>query len=313
MARYSIKTFGFRGSWGQIQRIEEGFRRIDCHVAADGEEFDFIYSNELLQGRDAVQCKAATGKPLIRHVQDLPAYEGTAVAKGSDELRTHREAVLSSADVLTTNTLFVVEQFKRFWDNDRAIVVGQPVQFDPDLEDFRMRQRRNVAVIVGRLADPLKNTDLALRALSLMKKPPNLAMVWVGKTKRKPRSWFRRFRIEHHIEIPAADLAHLVKTSRMLLAPSLFEGLGLPPIEALAVGTPAIVSDIPVKREVFAGTPMRFHKPDDPADLAAAITALLADAESGWQLVDAFAPKVPDYTVEGVATKIVAAYETLKR
>jgi hypothetical protein len=59
--------------------------------------------------------------------------------------------------------------------------------------------------------------------------------------------------------------------------------------------------------------PMRFHKPDDPADLADAIEALLADAESGWKLVDAFAPKVADYTVEGVACKIVAAYETLKR
>ena len=164
-------------------------------------------------------------------------------------MRTHRDAVLSGADILTTNTRFVVEQFKRFWDYDRAIVVGQPVQFDPDLDGFRTRQRRNVAVIVGRLADPLKNTDLALRALSLMKKPPDLAMVWVGKAKHRPRSWFRRFRIEHHIEIPAVDLGHLVKTSRMLLAPSLFEGLGLPPIEALAVGTPAIVSDIPVKRE----------------------------------------------------------------
>jgi glycosyltransferase involved in cell wall biosynthesis len=313
LARYSIKTFGFRGSWGQIQRIEEGFRRIGCHVAADGEDFDFIYGNELLQSRDAVQCKATTGKPLIRHVQDLPAYEGTAVAKSIDELRTHRDVVLSSADVLTTNTHFVVEQIKRFWGYDRTIVVGQPVQFDPDLGDFRTRQRRNIAVIVGRLADPLKNTDLALRALSSMKKPPDLAMVWVGKAKHKPRSWFRRFRIEHHVEIPATDLGHLVKTSRMLLAPSLFEGLGLPPIEALAVGTPAIVSDIPVKRDVFAGTPMRFHKPDDAVDLAQAIEALQAEPEQGWNLVDAFAPKVADYTIEGVAGKIVAAYESLKR
>jgi glycosyltransferase involved in cell wall biosynthesis len=313
MPRYSIKTFGFRGTWGQIQRIEEGFRRIGCHVAGDGEDFDFIYSNELLQGCDALLCKAQTGKPLIRHIQDLPAQEGTPGEKSVAELRTHREAVLCSADILTTNTDFVVEQFKRYWDYDRAVVVGQPVQFDPDLNGFRTRRRRNVAVIVGRLADPLKNTDLALRALALLKKPPDLAMVWVGKAKHKPRSWFRRFHIEHHIEIPAPDLARLVKEARMLLAPSLFEGLGLPPIEALAVGTPAIVSDIPVKREIFAGTPMRFHDPHDPADLAKAIQSYLDDEERGWQLVDAFAPKVANYTVEGVATKIVAAYESLKR
>ncbi|HLI21091.1 MAG TPA: glycosyltransferase, partial [Stellaceae bacterium] len=305
--------FGFRGTWGQIQRIEEGFRRLGHRIAAEGEDFDFIYSNELLQGRDAYACKKASGKPLIRHIQDLPAQEGTPGEKTATELRIHREAVLETADVLTTNTHFVVEQFKRYWDYDRAVVVGQPVQFDPDLKDFRERPRRDLAVIVGRLADPLKNTDLAVRALSLLKKPPNLAMVWVGKAKHKPRSWFRRFCIEHHIEIPASDLAKLVKEARMLLAPSLFEGLGLPPIEALAVGTPAIVSDIPVKREIFAGTPMRFHDPHDPADLAAAIEQLLDDAERGWRLVDAFAPKVANYTVEGVAGKIVAAYESLRR
>lgn len=313
MARYSIKTFGFRGTWGQIQRIEEGFRRIGHHVAGDGEDFDFIYSNELLQGRDAHNCKKQTGKPLLRHIQDLPALEGTSSEKSAEELRAHRGAVLETADVITTNTHFVVAQFKRYWDYDGAVVVGQPVQFDPDLEGFRTRSRCNRAVIVGRLADPLKNTDLALRALSLLKKPPDLAMVWVGKAKHKPRSWFRRFRIEHHVEIPAPALATLVKESRLLLAPSLFEGLGLPPIEALAVGTPAIVSDIPVKREIFAGTPMRFHDPHDPADLAAAIQSYLDDEELGWKLVEAFAPKVPNYTVEGVARKIVAAYEALKR
>jgi len=313
MSRYSIKTFGFRGTWGQIQRIEEGFRRLGHHVADESEDFDFIYSNELLQGRDAYACKKQTGKPLIRHIQDLPAQEGTRGEKSVDELRIHRAAVLETADVITTNTHFVVEQFKRYWNYDGAIVVGQPVQFDPDLAGFRTRPRRNIAVIVGRLADPLKNTDLALRALSLLKKPPDLAMVWVGKAKHKPRSWFRRFRIEHYVEIPAPALAKLVKEARMLLAPSLFEGLGLPPIEALAVGTPAIVSDIPVKREVFADTPMRFHDPHDPADLARAIQSYLDDEELGWRLVEAFAPKVANYTVEGVAAKIVAAYETLKR
>lgn len=313
MSSYAIKTFGFRGTWGQIQRIEEGFRRLGHRVAGEGEDFDFIYSNELLQGRDAYACKKATGKPLIRHIQDLPAQEGTPGEKTAGELRMHRQAVLETADVITTNTRFVVEQFKRYWDYAGAVVVGQPVQFDPDLDGFRDRPRRHRAVIVGRLADPLKNTDLALRALSLVKKPPDLAMVWVGKAKHKPRSWFRRFGIEHHIEIPSPALAKLVKESRMLLAPSLFEGLGLPPIEALAVGTPAIVSDVPVKREVFAATPMRFHDPRDPADLAEAIQSLLDDPERGWRLVDAFAPQVANYTVEGVAGKIVAAYEMLKR
>src|ERR1700759_2716289 len=91
MPSYSVKTFGFRGTWGQIQRIEEGFRRIGCHVASEGEDFDFIYSNELLQDRGAIECKKATGKPLVRHIQDLPAQENTPGQKSVDELRAYRQ------------------------------------------------------------------------------------------------------------------------------------------------------------------------------------------------------------------------------
>jgi glycosyltransferase involved in cell wall biosynthesis len=304
----TVKTFGFRGLWGQIGRIEEGFRRIGCKVAAESEEFDFIYSNELLQDRGAIECKEQSGKPLIRHIQDLPAYENTPQAKTAAELQTYREITLAHADRVTTNTRFVAQQLERYWNHPGAIIAGQPLQFDPDLDGFRSRKRRNLAVVVGRLDDPLKNTDVALRALSLLRSPPDLAMVWVGKARRKPRSFFRRFRIEHHREIPASALAELVKHARMVLSPSLFEGLGLPPIEALAAGTPAIVSDIPVKREVFAGVPMLFHDPHDPRDLARAIQFLLDNEDLGWNMIEAFAPRADFYRPESVAAKILDAY-----
>jgi glycosyltransferase involved in cell wall biosynthesis len=307
----TVKTFGFRGLWGQIARIEEGFLRIGCNVAKPGEDFDFIYSNELLQERGAIDCKAQSGKPLIRHIQDLPAYEGTAQEKSAKELQVYRDVTLVSADRLTTNTRFVVKQFERYWGYHGAVVVGQPLQYEPDLAGFRNRPRRNLAVIIGRLDDPLKNANLALRALSLLRSPPDLAMVWVGKAKKKPRSFFRRFRIEHHREIPASALASLVKDARMVLAPSLFEGLGLPPIEALSVGTPVIVSDIPVKREVFAEMPVLYHDPNDPKDLARAIQFLLDNEEFGWKMVDAFTPRIDLYRPETVAAKIRDTYRGL--
>jgi glycosyltransferase involved in cell wall biosynthesis len=309
---YRVKAFGFRGMWGQIYRVEEGFRRIGCQVASEGEAFDFIYSNELPQDREAVRCKEATGKPLIRHVHDLSAYEGTPFEKDAAALRTHRDAVLGTADRVTVNTAFVAGQLARYWDFHQSIVTAQPMQIDPDLDGYRTRKRRNLAIVVGRLNDPLKNTKLVLRALSQLRAPPDLAMVWVGKSKKVPRSTFRCFKIEHHREIPAPALAALMKEARMVLAPSLFEGLGLPPIEGLALGTPCIVSDIPVKREVFAGVPVSFHAPNDAADLARAIKFLLDHEENGWRMVDGFAPKIELYRPETIAAKICTIYEELR-
>ncbi|MGH7032653.1 MAG: hypothetical protein ACREFL_02855, partial [Stellaceae bacterium] len=120
----TVKTFGFRGLWGQIGRIEEGFRRIGCTIAGEGEAFDFIYSNELLQDRGSAECKERSGKPLIRHIQDLPAYENTSRTKTLAELQTHRDATLAHADRVTTNTRFVAAQLERYWGYRGAIIAG---------------------------------------------------------------------------------------------------------------------------------------------------------------------------------------------
>ena len=51
--------------------------------------------------------------------------------------------------------------------------------------------------------------------------------------------------------VPAADLHALVAHATVLCYPSLYEGFGLPPLEALAAGVPVVASDIPTSREVL--------------------------------------------------------------
>jgi len=63
----------------------------------------------------------------------------------------------------------------------------------------------------------------------------------------------------HIFELPDLDdaaVGALLAGARALLMPSLAEGFGLPPAEALALGTPAIVNDLPVYREVLGNNPV---------------------------------------------------------
>lgn len=75
----------------------------------------------------------------------------------------------------------------------------------------------------------------------------------------------------HVIEVaalPTAGVAKLLAGARALLMPSFAEGYGLPIIEARAIGTPVIASDIPVFREI-APDAVFCHPLDGPGWLAA--------------------------------------------
>jgi glycosyltransferase involved in cell wall biosynthesis len=110
-------------------------------------------------------------------------------------------------------------------------------------------------VFVG-LGDPRKNIELLLRVLGQLQPPRRFMLVAVGKRARRIHSrrsaeflalpWLRV------LEQPTdAELRALYSGALALCFPSLAEGFGRPPLEALACGTPALVGDYPAAREVL--------------------------------------------------------------
>lgn len=63
------------------------------------------------------------------------------------------------------------------------------------------------------------------------------------------------------------ELLNLYRTSALLVQPSVYEGFGLPPLEALSLGTRALISDIPVFKEIYDGFPVTYFKTGDSGDL----------------------------------------------
>lgn len=69
------------------------------------------------------------------------------------------------------------------------------------------------------------------------------------------------------------DVVTLMQAAGALIQPSVYEGFGLPVIEAMACGCPVVASDIPVFREVTGGHAL-FAQPMDVAALGAALKTM---------------------------------------
>jgi alpha-1,3-rhamnosyl/mannosyltransferase len=76
--------------------------------------------------------------------------------------------------------------------------------------------------------------------------------------------------------VPESDLPGIYGGAKLFLYPSIYEGFGLPPIEAMASGVPVIVSNRSCLPEVTAGAAMMID-PDDTESFALAIMRGLED------------------------------------
>ncbi len=72
------------------------------------------------------------------------------------------------------------------------------------------------------------------------------------------------------------ELVSLYQHASAVVFPSLYEGFGLPPLEAMACGCPVACSVAASLPEV-CGDAARYFAPDDPEDIVAAVTDVLAD------------------------------------
>jgi len=63
------------------------------------------------------------------------------------------------------------------------------------------------------------------------------------------------------------ELLKRLSEAALLVQPSLYEGFGMPPLEALVLGTRVLISDIPVFREIYDGFPVVFFHAGDAKDL----------------------------------------------
>ncbi len=104
------------------------------------------------------------------------------------------------------------------------------------------------------------------------------------------------------------DLCALYTSCRIFVYPSLYEGFGLPPLEAMACGAPVVASRIPPLVETLEEA-ADLVPPGDAHRLAQSISSLLEDGEMQKQLSDAGRKRAAQFTWPRAAELTFEVYE----
>ncbi|MGF7234357.1 MAG: glycosyltransferase family 4 protein, partial [Frankia sp.] len=208
--------------------------------------------------------------------------------------------------------------------DDRLHVIGEGVSaavttLPPDAAQRAVRLRLPADGYLLSLAtlEPRKGLDVALAALA-DPASPGLPLLLVGAqgwggldpAAEAARRGLPPSAVRVLGRLPDADLAVVLAGATALLMPSRAEGFGLPVLEAMACGVPAIISDAPALVEVGGEAVVTVPVGDAPA-LAAAIAAVAGDGKLRETLRMTGLARAKKFTWNAVAHECWALYRRL--
>lgn len=165
--------------------------------------------------------------------------------------------------------------------------------------------------------EPRKNLGTLVRALSRMRRSGLQAkLVVVGRLAWGAEEFMNVLEDEHMMDsvvltgyVSDGELAWLYRNASFLVQPSVYEGFGLPIVEAMALGCPVIASRIPAHAEVLGGAGLCFS-PLDVDELVSAMTDLSMDAGRGrrTEMVETGLRRSREFSWERTAKETIESY-----
>jgi glycosyltransferase involved in cell wall biosynthesis len=189
----------------------------------------------------------------------------------------------------------------------------------PEEEFTRVRERYQLErefILYAGTIKPHKNLERLIEAFHQLRTEgfEHLTLLIIGDEISKwpmLRRTVHRYKLHKHVRflgfVPDQTLAVLYRLASVFVFPSLYEGFGLPPLEAMASGTPVVTSNVSSLPEV-ANDAAILIDPYDPAAIAEGIRQVLTDPALRAQLVARGLARVREYSWERSVRRIRDIY-----
>lgn len=159
--------------------------------------------------------------------------------------------------------------------------------------------------------DPRKNMFRLIEAFKLIEKTINVKLIIVGRS-----SKLFNIKITEDIRsksigyVTDKELAFLYQNAECFVYPSLYEGFGIPPLEAMSFNCPVVLSNIPVFNEIY-GDAACYIDPYSVESIKNGIERILTDIHYKNKLIQNGIEKSKQYSWEKSAEKLYSIIETL--
>ena len=257
----------------------------------------------------------------LRFPQYLPNRLAYAYARSSLWFATHR-----SNRVLTVSEASKRDILRYFRVPDRKIDViynaiderfGQPPPPE-EIERVRDRYQLNAPyVLYAGNIKPHKNLERLIEAFHMLRRGDleHVKMLIIGDEISKYATLRRavhKYKLHKHVRffgfVPDQTLAVFYRLARAFVFPSLYEGFGLPPLEAMASGTPVITSNVSSLPEVVGDAALLID-PYDADAIADAMRRVLLDSDLRDDLRERGLRRVAEFSWERSVRRVRDIYE----
>ena len=183
---------------------------------------------------------------------------------------------IKHAKKIITDSVFSKNEILKFYPktNKEKIKVIYLASFITIKEEIQFRGNYFLAI---NSLDSRKNIDTIIKSFETLDVEKYKLKIVGGENKKifGSNEKSNNSNIEYLGFVSDTELIKLIQESKALINASLYEGFGLPPLEAMSMKTPCILSRIDVYEELY-GTVALFFKPDDSKELSNKVIELFS-------------------------------------